>query len=183
MMFLGERPSKRQKVFCLLPTAGVVIMTAAGSSMGIIKPLGVIFLFASQLVAAAVKLFNKKSSVEFSAFERTYALMISNAIFFTIKSMIDLRGNLQTYFEPLKNSEYLVALVMLCVFCGIVANLLVNYACGMMSVTKISTFSTIATICSAFGGVLLLHEPITWVTFLGSTLIIIGIWQVTKNSA
>lgn len=94
--------------------------------------------------------------------------------------MIDLRGNLQTYFEPLKNSEYLVALVMLCVFCGIVANLLVNYACGMMSVTKISTFSTIATICSAFGGVLLLHEPITWVTFLGSTLIIIGIWQVTK---
>ena len=39
MMFLGERPSKRQKVFCLLPTAGVVIMTAAGSSMGIIKPL------------------------------------------------------------------------------------------------------------------------------------------------
>lgn len=183
MMFLGERPSKRQKVFCLLPTAGVVIMTAAGSSMGIIKPLGVIFLFASQLVAAAVKLFNKKSSVEFSAFERTYALMISNAIFFTIKSMIDLRGNLQTYFEPLKNSEYLVALVMLCVFCGIVANLLVNYACGMMSVTKMSTFSTIATICSAFGGVLLLHEPITWVTFLGSTLIIIGIWQVTKNSA
>lgn len=121
--------------------------------------------------------------MEFSAFERTYALMISNAIFFTIKSMIDLRGNLQTYFEPLKNSEYLVALVMLCVFCGIVANLLVNYACGMMSVTKISTFSTIATICSAFGGVLLLHEPITWVTFLGSTLIIIGIWQVTKNSA
>lgn len=180
--FLGERPSKRQKIFCLLPTAGVLIMTAAGSSMGIIKPLGVVFLFASQIVAAAMKIFNKKSSEEFSSFERTYAIMISNAAIFTAKSVIDLRGNIRAYFAPLENLEYLFALIMLCIFCGIVANLLVNYACGMMSVTKISTFSTIATICSAFGGVLLLHEPITWMTFLGSALIIVGIWQVTRNS-
>ena len=182
VVFLGERPSRRQKIFYLLPTAGVIIMTAVGSSMGIIKPLGVVFLFASQIVAAAMKLFNKKSSEEFSAFERTYAIMISNAIIFTTKSMIDLRGNIHAYVEPLKNTEYVFALIMLCIFCGIVANLLVNYACGMMSVTKISTFSTIATICSAFGGVLLLHEPITWMTFLGSALIIVGIWQVTRNA-
>ena len=71
---------------------------------------------------------------------------------------------------------------MLCLFCSITANLLVNYACSKMSVTKISTFSTVATICSAFGGVVFLHEPITWTIFLGSALIIIGIWQVTRNA-
>ena len=183
MLFLGERPKRRQKIFCLLPTAGVIIMTVAGSSMGIVKPLGAVFLFASQAVALAMKLYNKKSSMEFSSFERTYAILLSNAVVFTIKSMIELRGDVRAYFKPLGDPEYLFALVMLCLFCSIAANLLVNYAYGMMSVTKISTFSTIATICSAFGGVIFLHEPITWMTFLGSALIIVGIWQVTRNSA
>lgn len=183
MLFLGERPKRRQKIFCLLPTAGVIIMTAVGSSMGIVKPLGAAFLFASQVVAAAMKICNKKSSMEFSAFERSYAILVSNAVVFTVKSMIELRGNVRAYFEPLENPEYLFTLVMLCLLCSIAANLLVNYACGMMSITKISTFSTIATVCSAFGGVVFLHEPITWMTFLGSALIIVGIWQVTRNSA
>lgn len=181
-LFLGERPKRRQKIFCLLPTAGVIIMTAAGSSMGIIKPLGVIFLFASQIVAAAMKLFNKKSSEEFSSFERTYVILTSNAIAFTIKVMIQLRGDVRAYLEPLKNPECLFAVTMLCLLCSITANLLVNYAASKMSVTKISTFSTIATICSAFGGVIFLHEPITVMTFLGSVIIIIGIWQVTRNA-
>lgn len=182
MLFLGERPKRRQKIFCLLPTAGVIIMTVVGSSMGIVKPLGVIFLLASQIVAAAMKLCNKKSCVEFSSFERTYTILLSNAVVFTIKSMIELRGNVRAYLEPLGNPEYLFALIMLCLFCSIAANLLVGYACSMMSVTKISTFSTIATICSTFCGVVFLHEPITWMTFLGSAIIIIGIWQVTRNA-
>ena len=183
MLFLGEKPSRRQKIFALLPTAGVIIMTAVGSSMGIVKPLGAIFLFASQIVAAGMKLYNKKSSEEFSSFERTYAIVVANAIIFTIKSMIDLHGDVRAYAAPLGNPEYVFALVILCVFCSIAANLLVNYACGMMSVTRISTFSTIATICSAFGGVIFLGEPITWMTFLGSTIIIIGIWQVTRDAS
>lgn len=182
MLFLGERPKRRQKIFCLLPTAGVIIMTVVGSSMGIVKPLGVIFLLASQIVAAAMKLCNKKSCVEFSSFERTYTILLSNAVVFTIKSMIELRGNVRAYLEPLGNPEYLFALIMLCLFCSIAANLLVGYACSMMSVTKISTFSTIATICSTFCGVVFLHEPITRMTFLGSAIIIIGIWQVTRNA-
>lgn len=165
MLFLGEKPTRRQKIFSLLPTAGVIIITSVGSSMGIVKPLGAIFLFASQIVAAGMKLYNKKSSEEFSSFERTYAIVVANAIIFTIKSMIDLHGDVRAYAAPLGNPEYVFALVVLCLFCSIAANLLVNYACGMMSVTRISTFSTIATICSAFGGVIFLGEPITWMTF------------------
>lgn len=183
MLFLGEKPTRRQKIFSLLPTAGVIIITSVGSSMGIVKPLGAIFLFASQIVAAGMKLYNKKSSEEFSSFERTYATVVANAIIFTIKSMIDLHGDVRAYAAPLGNPEYVFALVVLCLFCSIAANLLVNYACGMMSVTRISTFSTIATICSAFGGVIFLGEPITWMTFFGSTIIIIGIWQVTRDAS
>ncbi len=181
-MFLGEKPNKRQKAFCLLPTIGVIIITVAGSTMGIIKPLGIVFLLASQIVAAGMKIFNKKSSLEFSSFERTYVIMLGNAIVFTIKSMIALHGDIRAYVAPLRDPVYLFALVMLFLFCSIIANLLVNYACGMMSITKISTFSTIATVCSAFAGVIFLNEPITWTTFLGSAIIIFGIWQVTRNA-
>ena len=181
-LFLGEKPSRRQKAFCLLPTIGVIIITVAGSSMGIVRPLGIVFLLSSQIVAAGMKIFNKRSSVEFSSFERTYVIMVGNAIVFTIKALIGLQWDIRAYVAPLRDPVYLFALVMLFLFCSIIANLLVNYACGMMSITKISTFSTIATICSAFAGVIFLNEPITWATFLGSAIIIFGIWQVTRNA-
>lgn len=180
VLFMGEHPTRRQWIFCALPTVGVIIMTVSGSSLGIIKPIGVFFLFTSQIVSAIIKLCNKKASSEFSSFERSYVIITANAVVFTLQSLVALHFDVRAYLAPLADRTFLAALIMLCFFCSVAANLLVNYAYEKMSVTKLSTFSTIATICSAFSGALFLHEPVTYATMLGSILIIIGIWQVTR---
>ena len=94
--------------------------------------------------------------------------------------MVTLHFDVRAYLAPLVDGTFLISLVMLCFFCSIAANLLVNYAYGKITLTKISTFSTIATICSAFSGAVFLREPVTYAAMLGSILIIIGIWQVTR---
>lgn len=55
VLFLKEYPTRRQAVFCLLPVAGVMLMTVSGSSMGIIRPLGVVFLMGACLTSGAYK--------------------------------------------------------------------------------------------------------------------------------
>ena len=62
MLFLKEYPTRRQAVFCLLPVAGVMLMTVSGSSMGIIRPLGVVFLMGACLTSGAYKTVNRRTA-------------------------------------------------------------------------------------------------------------------------
>lgn len=55
ILFLKEFPTKRQAAFCLLPVVGVMLMTASGNSLGVIRPVGVAFLMGACLSSAAYK--------------------------------------------------------------------------------------------------------------------------------
>ncbi|MBQ3091103.1 MAG: EamA family transporter, partial [Clostridia bacterium] len=56
-----------------------------------------------------------------------------------------------------------------------------NYAVGRMSVVKLSSFGAITTLCSMVSGVILLGEPVSWSLVIGAVLILVGIYQVTKE--
>ena len=88
VLFLKEYPTRRQAVFCLLPVAGVMLMTVSGSSMGIIRPLGVVFLMGACLTSGAYKTVNRRTAQEFTAFERTYVVMLACAAAFTARTRL-----------------------------------------------------------------------------------------------
>jgi len=43
-----------------------------------------------------------------------------------------------------------------------------------------SVFSALITLCSTFGGVVILGEPFSLAALLGTALIVYGIWQVSR---
>lgn len=92
VLFLKEYPTRRQAVFCLLPVAGVMLMTVSGSSMGIIRPLGVVFLMGACLTSGAYKTVNRRTAQEFTAFERTYVVMLACAAAFTLSALRTIKG-------------------------------------------------------------------------------------------
>ena len=181
IVFLKEFPTKRQAVFCLLPVAGVMLMTVSGNSLGIIQPIGVAFLMGACLSSAAYKTANRKSAEEYTPFERTYVVILFCAVIFTLAAFCTVKGDFSACLEPLSEPAFLFSVLMLSVFCSVVCNLLVNYAAGRMSVVKLSSLGSLTTLCSMFAGALFLNEPLTPGLLLGSVLILVGIRQVTKQ--
>ena len=49
--------------------------------------------------------------------------------------------------------------------------------------TKMSAIGNINTVVSAFAGVAFLNEPFTGIMLLGSLLVLVGVWQVTRQGA
>ena len=59
-IFIKEYPAKRQLVFCILPIAGVIMITLSGSELGIIKPIGILLLAFTLFASAGYRTLNRK---------------------------------------------------------------------------------------------------------------------------
>lgn len=180
ILFLKEYPTKRQALFCLLPVAGAIILTVSGNSLGILRPIGVVFLVCCCLSSAAYKTANRKSSEEFSSFERTYIVIVACAVVFTVVALFSTGGDLQAFLVPLSDHTFLFSSIMLSLCCSVLSNLLVNYSAARMPVLQSSSFSSLSTLCSMTAGVIFLHEPMTFSLLLGAVLILVGIHQVIQ---
>lgn len=180
VLVLREYPTRRQALFLLLPVTGVILLTAAGQEVGAVQWIGIPFLLGYSICSGYYKVANR-SAAAFSPYERTYVLLLICAVFFTSAALVESRGNLTAYTDALRQPVFVVAVLLLSVFCSIVANILINYGAGRISVTKMSAIGNINTVISAFAGVVFLHEPFTGVMLLGALLVLVGVWQVTKQ--
>lgn len=179
-LVLKEYPSRRQLLFCLLPVIGVIIMVLSGKSLGVVTPLGVLFLLINCVGIAFYRLFNRWGSQEFTPFERTYMVLFSCLVVFTTSALISVKGDVGAFVAPVTNPRVIFPVLALCLLCSIGANMLVNYAAGRMSVAKLSVFSSLITLCSTFGGIVILREPFSAMSLVGTVLIVYGIWQVSR---
>lgn len=180
-LFLKEYPTRRQALFCIMPVAGVIIMTISGKELGVVTPLGIVFLLLTLLSSALFKTVNRRAAQEFSPFERTFLVLSVSAVFFSVLGMQAVGWDVKAFAAPLVDIQYLACVLSLSLLCSIGANLLVNYATGQMSVFKVASFGSLSTLCSTVAGILFLHEPVSVALLLGAVLILVGIRQVTKQ--
>lgn len=178
--FLKEFPTLHQILFSFLPVAGVVIIILADSSSGAIQPVGILFVLSACFLSAPQRVINRKAAVNFSAFERTYFTICSSCLFFTTNAVYQLGGNAMKLLHYATIPDFIIPVLILSIFCSVTCNILVNYAVGKMSVGRLAAFSNLQTMWSMFAGVLFLREPFGLSSFIGSVLIIYGIWHVTK---
>lgn len=178
-LFLKEYPTKRQALFCLLPVAGVILMTVSGKELGVVTPMGILLLGLTLLCSTVYKTVNRVASQEFSTYERTLLVLAVSAVSFTLSAMNGVGWDIKAYVAPLSELSYLACMLSLSLLCSLAANLLVNYAVGKMSVFKAASFGALSSLCTMIGG-LLLKEPFTWELVLGAVLIVVGIRQITK---
>ena len=179
-LVIKEYPTRRQLLCSVLPIVGVIIMVLAGSSLGIVTVKGVVFLLINCLGIGFYRLFNRWGSQSFTPFERTYMVLLSCFVVFNTSALISVKGDLRTFAAPMTNPRVIFPVLALCLLCSIGSNMLVNYAAGRMSVTTMSAFSSLITLCSTFGGIVILREPFSPTALLGTALIIFGIWQVSR---
>lgn len=182
-LFLKEYPSKRQILFCIMPVVGVILITISGKELGVVTPIGVLFLILTMLSSALYKTVNRKASEEFTPYERTFMVLAISAIVFNLSGMSAVKWDMATYVAPLIQPRYILSVLCLSLLSSILANLLVNYALGKMSLFKVSSFGALSTLCSAVAGIVFLKEPFSITLVAGGILILVGVNLITRSQA
>jgi drug/metabolite transporter (DMT)-like permease len=182
-LFLKEYPSKWQILFCIMPVVGVILITVSGKELGVVTPIGVAFLLLTMLSSALYKTVNRKASAEFTPYERTFLVLAISAIVFNLSGMSAVKWDMAVYVAPLIQPRYVLSVLCLSLLSSILANLLVNYALGKMSLFKVSSFGALSTLCSAVAGVVFLKEPFSISLAVGGILILVGVNLITRSQA
>ena len=178
-LFLREYPTKKQVLFCVMPVVGVIMITISGKELGVVTFLGVMFLGLTMLSSAFYKTVNRKASVEFTPYERTFLVLAISALVFNISGLSAIKWDMKAYVMPLAELKYLLSVLCLSLLCSILANILVNYSLGKMSLFKVAAFGSLSTLCSSIAGIVFLKEPVSAALIVGGVLILIGVFLVT----
>ena len=181
-LFLKEKPTVRQLLYVLVPIAGVVLVTLNGSSLGIVKPIGVLMLVGACLSSAFYKTANRRAAEHYTSFERTYSAIGLCAVFFTVWALLYCGKDLSLFIAPFEHTSYTLTIIFLSLFSSLIANLLINYAAGKMPVFVLATLGTVVTLCSMVSGAVILHEPITIWMVLGALLILGGVTAISISN-
>lgn len=175
---LGEKPTPGQLLFSLLSVGGVIGIGLLGNKSGMVELIGVIALCVAVLAATVYTLLSRGISKEFSAFERTYMMLMTGAVVFTALALIVTKGDMAQYLRPLSDGRYLLAIGFLGICCSVMSYFLSAYAITKMSVARITVFANLTTAVSVFAGVVFLHEPFSWLGVVLCALILLGIYGV-----
>ena len=178
---LGEKPTVGQLLFSLLSLGGVVGIGYMNSSSGALDWIGVAALTIAILSAGAYTLIGRSISREYSPFERTYSIMAVGTAVFTPIALIQTRGSVVKYVQPLAEPTYLMAVLFLALVCSVACYFLSGYTITYMTVARGTVFSNLTTAVSVFAGVIFLHEPFTWFGALCCLVIFVGIYGVQKT--
>ncbi len=167
-----------QYFFTVISVLGVFVMAYSGKMDGTITISGVIFLFGAVLASVAYNVLSRKISTEFTAFERTYAMMTVGVIFFSIISLVENIHNPINIIINFKNPVYTYSILYLGVISSVIAFLLLNYANTYLPVSKTTVFSNITTVVSVAAGIIFLNEKFSIATVISAIMIIMGVWGV-----
>jgi len=155
----------------------------SGKELGVVTPLGIVFLALTMLSSAFYKTVNRIASAQFTTFERTFLVLTISAIAFGISGMSTVKWDVQAFVAPFLNWEYALSVLSLSVLSSIAANMLVNYALAHMSLFKVSAFGALSTLCTAIAGIAFLKEPFNVSLVLGGGLILVGVYLLTTKGA
>lgn len=179
---LKERPTRGQLLFSLLSVGGVIGIGSMNESSGTLDWIGVAALLVAVAGATAYTLLSRRIAGQTSPFARTYAMMGVGAAFFTVLALIRCKGSLAAYVQPLAQTPYLLSVLFLSLFCSVISFFLSGYAITRLPVARETVFSNLTTAVAVFAGVVVLHEPFSWLSLVCILLILIGIWGVQRTA-
>lgn len=182
VLILKEYPTRKQFLLCFVPIAGVMLVTIAGSGLGAVQPIGVVLVFGACLFAAFYRVYNKDSSAEFTAFERSYFVIGMCMLVFTVAALCMERGDLTPFAAALHSKRFVLSTLVLSVFCSVAANILVNYSASILPMAIFSNLGSLITVCAMFLGIIFLDEPTNAMSLVGSAMVLVGLFLIARVS-
>lgn len=176
--FLKEKTTILQKLSILLSVFGVIYITFMKStSLQFSNMKGIIFLLLSVISFAIYSVMARNLTKDFSATELSYVMIGISFIAFNVLALGKhlIAGSVGSFFLPLKELNFIVAVLYLGVLSSFGTSFLSNYVLSKIEASKMSVFTNLATVISIIAGVVFLNEEIFYYHIIGSILIIAGV--------
>lgn len=176
--FLKEKTSLLQKISILISVFGVIYITFKKSSgPGVYNIKGLILILFSVIAFAVYNVLGRKLTRDFSSLELTYVMTGISFIVFNILAIGGhlFTGTLVNFIAPLKETNFIIAILYLGVLSSFGSSFLSIYALSEIESSKMSVFANLATVISIIAGVVFLNESIYYYHILGSIMIIGGV--------
>jgi len=176
--FLKEKTTIYQNLSILLSVFGVLyILVMKGSSLDITKVAGIILLIFCNLSYAINNILTRDVVKQFSVVEISFIMNLTGFLFFNTVSLIEhlIQGNINEYFIPLLNTEFVISILYLGILASLLTSLLNNYSLSKLEASKASIFVNLRTIVAIFAGIIFLKEKLFYYDIIGSVMIILGV--------
>lgn len=172
---LGEKFSIQQLLWGIFSVLGVAIISMQSSDSGNVQLIGIILLIGAVISGATFTTMSRKYANDFTPVERTYIMFFVGAVFFTILALI----KKESFIVPM-DIKFVLGIVYLSIVSSIGAFLLLNISVQHLPVRQASSFASITSIISVVAGVVVLHETITFIQYIGIIMILIGVYKVNN---
>ncbi len=177
---LHEKPTGGQMIFSLLSVGGVIGMGLLSRDSGALDWIGVAALLVAVASAVAYTLLNRNISARYTPFERTYGMLMTGAVVFTLMAAVSVKGDLAEYMMPFREPSYLISVLFLAGICSILCFFLSSYSLTKLTIARATVFANLTTVVSVFAGAVILHEPFSLTGLLCCAMILLGIYGVQR---
>jgi len=182
-IILRESPKLIQVFFILLSVSGVLFIQISKSSSGIESGLiGFTLLILAVLSAAMFNIASRSASKTLKPHELTYFMMLAGAITFNIIYLFQLifQNRILDYITNLYHIELLLPILYLGIVASIGGFFLVNFALSKLPAHVTSIYANLSTIVAIGAGALLLSERLYVYHYIGSMMILVGVYGTVR---
>lgn len=181
--FLREKPLPIQAVCAITSVAGV-FLTTRGQASGSFSWPGIFLLLGAVGAAAMFNVLSRKTSAEFTAFERTYVMFALGCAVFTGIALVQCwRDVPNLLLAPLAQADFWLPVLYLAGLSSVGAFLMLNHAVTYLTIAQAAIFGNITTIVSIFAGIFFLKESFGIPQAVGSAVILVSVYGANRPAA
>jgi len=174
VFFLNEHITKGQ-LFCILLSVAALIYILINSATSLqFNPLGTVLLFLSSLSLALFTIAIRHYRLNYTPTDIAFAISLEGFISLNLASLVTgiYTHSLATYFLPLQNPHFVLAIFYLGIPCILITVHLTAYMLRYLPATNVAIFNNVSTAISIVVGVIALQESLEIYHIIGTIAIL-----------
>ena len=186
LFILRERITPLKCLFVLISVGGVIFIFVMGGAFDAsYSPLGIALIFGATIAMSCNTVLARKLTKSYSVFTLATIMSLVGFIVFGIiaLSINAAQDNLNHFFDPFSQLDYVIAIVFLGVASSYGSSFLSTYAVSKLQASKMSVFTNLSTIIALVVGAVFLNEDFFWYHAVGALVVIAGVlgMNLTKD--
>ena len=178
-----EIPTGRQVFFMIVSISGLLSINLIGGQMEGGSTVGIILILGAVFAISVNRVFIRRASARFTAFETIYITTGIGALGFSSATLFNhaAQGRLNSFFDGLWTPYFIIPILYMGIISTVLAFLCFTYAMGRLPIAVSSSTGMLASVISVFVGIFILNETFRLIDVIGATITFLGVLGMSQS--